>query len=65
MQCQEWLKKKSECLSHDNQNELLKIMTLIILRSISKNLQKTGFISVMMDECADVTNIKQVHKVHM
>ena len=54
MQCQEWLKKKSErYLSHDNQNELLKIMAMNIIRW---NLHETEFITVMMDECADITN---------
>ena len=53
MQCREWLKKKSErYLSHDNQNEILKIMAMNILHSITRNVQETE----MMDECADITN---------
>ena len=66
MQCQEWLKKKSErYLSHDNQNELLKIMAMNIIRSISRNLHETEFITVMMNECADITNKEQVNNVHV
>ena len=59
-------KKKSEhYLSHDNEKELLKIMAINILHSISKYLQETEFITVMMYECADITNKEQVNNVHM
>ena len=34
-----------------------------ILRSIAKNLQETEFITVMIDECADITNKEQVKNV--
>ena len=57
MQCREWLKKKSErYLSHDNQNKILKIMAMNILHSITRNVQDSEIITVMMDECADITN---------
>ncbi len=35
-------------------------MAVNILRSIAKNLQETEFITVMIDECTDITNKEQV-----
>ncbi len=42
------LQRKSERY-YENQNELLKIMAMNILRSIAKNLQETEYITVMID----------------
>ncbi len=61
MQCQEWLKKDRErYMSHDNQNEFLKLMAVNILRQIASKLQSTDFITIMIDECTDVANKEQV-----
>jgi len=60
------VKKKSELyLSQDNKNDLLKIMAMNILCSISKNLQETEFGTVIMDECADITNNERVNNFHV
>ena len=41
-------------MCHDNQNELLKLMSMGILRRIASNLQATEFFTIMMDECTDI-----------
>ena len=45
------------------QNEILKLMSLSILRKIGSDLQATEFVTIMMDECADVSNNEQVHYI--
>lgn len=61
LQSQQWLQKKRErYISHEVQNELIKLMALSVLRKIAGDLQATEFISVMIDECTDVQNKEQV-----
>ena len=58
---QEWLGKKTDkYLSHDIQNELLKVMALTLLREISHNIHESSFFSVLCDECTDVSNKEQL-----
>ena len=47
-------------ISHDIQNELLKVMVLSILRDIAKNIQKSCFFTIMWSECTDAANKEQV-----
>ena len=47
-------------MSHEVQNELIKLMALHVQQKIAANLQSTEFISVMIDECIDVNNQEQV-----
>ena len=47
-------------MSHEVQNELVKLMALQVQRKIAAHLQSTKFISVMIDECTDVDNQEQV-----
>ena len=62
LQCQQWLQKKRErYMSHEVQNELIKLMALSVLRKIAGDLQATEFISVMIDECTDIQNKEQVN----
>lgn len=55
------MKKKTErYTNHHIQNELLKLMSVNVLRAIARNLQTTDFITIMMDECTDIANQEQV-----
>ena len=47
-------------MSHETQNELLKLMSVSVLRKIASDLQATEFFSIMMDECTDIANREQV-----
>ena len=58
---QEWLGKKSnKYTSGEIQNEMLKVMSLNILREISSILRESLFYTVMVDETTDVSNSEQV-----
>lgn len=54
------MKKRERYMSHEVQNELIKLMAHHVQRKIAANLQLTEFISVMIDECTDVNNQEQV-----
>ena len=57
----EWLKRKENVYtSPDVQNELLKVMGLQVLRGIATELQRSPFLTVMVDETSDVSNREQV-----
>ena len=47
-------------MSHEVQNELVKLMALQVQQKIAAHLQSTKFIPVMIDECTDVDNQEQV-----
>ena len=56
-----WMKRKSsKYVSHDIQNELMKIMALSMLREIAACIQKSTFFSIMCDECIDSSNREQL-----
>jgi len=56
-QLAEWLDKKTnKYVSHDIQNELLRVMALSVLREIAQSIHESPFFSVMCDECVDVSN---------
>ena len=54
-----WMKKTDKYTSSDIQNECLQIMALSILRQTSASIAKSGFFTVMADECTDVANKEQ------
>ena len=56
----EWLEKTNKYISHDIQNELLKVMALSVLRDISCSIHKSTFYSIMCDECTDASNKEQL-----
>ena len=56
----EWLQRKyNKYTSHEIQNDLLKIMALHVVRSIADHLQKSPFLTVMIDETSDISNQEQ------
>ena len=57
----EWLKRKTDTYtSPEIQNELLKIMSLQVLREIAKEMQASSFFSLMADETTDCSNHSQL-----
>jgi len=56
----DWLKRKAnKYISHQNQNDILKIMAMHVLREVASCLQQSPFITIMMDETTDVSNNEQ------
>jgi len=56
----DWLKQKAnKYISHQNQNDILKIMAMHVLREVASCLQQSPFITIMMDETTDVSNNEQ------
>ena len=59
-QIEKWLKKKSGKYTHpEMQNECLQLMSLTILREISKNIQNSVYYTIMADEVTDSSNKEQ------
>ena len=57
----DWLKRKqSKYTSHEIQNELLKLMAHRVLHNVADHLQKSPFLSIMIDKTTDVSNQEQV-----
>ena len=58
-----WMERRSHGVgkysSPEMQNEVLKLMSLSILRSIAKDIQSSDCFTVMADECTDVANREQ------
>ena len=58
---QAWMERKNDrYLSHDMQNELLKVMALTILAKIGQAIKNSKFFSIMCDECTDASNREQL-----
>ena len=56
-----WLTQRTDkYTSAEIQNEIPKVMALHILRKVVSSLCSTRFVTVMMDETADASNIEQV-----
>ena len=52
-----WIQRKTDkYVSHDIQNELLKVMALSILRRIAGSICNSKFYCIMCDECTDASN---------
>ena len=59
-QIEKWLKKKSGKYTHPEiQNECLQLMSLTILREISKNIQNSVHYTIMADGVTDSLNKEQ------
>ena len=57
----DWLKRKAnKYTSHQNQNDILKIMAAHVLREVGICLQQSPFTTLMMDETTDVSNKEQL-----
>ena len=58
---EDWLQRKTnKYTSHEMQNSFLKIMALDVLRNVIEKLQKSPYLTIMIDETTDVTNQEQV-----
>ena len=56
-----WLQRKTDkYVSHDLQNELLKVMAISILSRINGSTGSSKFCCIMCDECADTSNHEQL-----
>ena len=56
-----WLEKKTDKFIHSTiQNECLKLMSVFILRNISKNVKQSKFYTIMADEVTHVSNHEQL-----
>ena len=56
-----WLQRKTnKHISHDIQNELLKVMALSVLREIASSIANASFFCIMSDECTDSSNKEQL-----
>jgi len=55
-----WLRKKTDkYISHDIQNEMMRIMAMQILRQICATMRESGWYTLMADECTDISNKEQ------
>ena len=56
----DWLKRKvNKYTSHQNQNDVLRIMATNVLRQVSVCLQRSPFLTLIMDETTDISNKEQ------
>lgn len=56
----QWLKRRNCYISPDNQNELLKIMSDDVTRTIVKRILNSESYCLMIDESTDISNHEQV-----
>ena len=57
----DWIKQKTDkYTSGDMHNEMVKVMALRVLREIAGSLQSASFLTLMVDETTDVSNVEQV-----
>ena len=57
-----WIEQKHgrKYISHEMQNEMLKVMALQILREVAARIQRSTFFSIMADETTDMSNREQL-----
>ena len=56
-----WIQCKTDkYVSHDTQNELLKVMVLSILQRIAGSICNSKFYCIICDECTDASNREQL-----
>ena len=56
----EWLKQKTgKYTSPKVQNDLLKVMAMLVMRDIRSCMQQSPFLALMMDETTDISNNEQ------
>ena len=57
----EWMQRKTlKYTSPENQNELIEIMALKILRNLAEKIRNANFFSIMADETVDISNKEQL-----
>ena len=57
----EWLNKKADkYTSPEIQNEILALMSHMILRKIAEQIHKAEYFTLMADECVDIANQEQL-----
>ena len=54
------MQRTDKYTSPEMQNEMIAVMSKMVLRKISQNLQHTTFYTIMVDETTDVSNVEQV-----
>ena len=52
-------KKNNTYTSHEIQNECLQLLSLQILRDLSKKIRNSSCYTIMADECTDTSNKEQ------
>ena len=58
---QDWLQRRTnKYTSHELQNTFMKIMALGVLRIIADKLQKSPFLTIMIDKTTNISNQEQV-----
>ena len=63
-QLQTWLRNKTECyITHESQNEMLKVMATTVPIKIASDLQGTEFCTFMIDEYTDAANLEYVYNI--
>ena len=56
----QWMKRKENVYTSPTiQNEIIKVMGVKLLRELSHDLQRSPFLSIMVDETTDVSNREQ------
>ena len=56
----QWMKRKENVYTSPTiQNEIIKVMGVKLLRDLSHDLQRSPFLSIMVDETTDVSNREQ------
>lgn len=55
-----WIRGRKTYTSPDNQNELLDIMSRMILRTLRDQITETKYYTLMVDESPDTSNKEQV-----
>ena len=57
----DWIDKKTnKYVSHEIQNEVLKVMAFSHLRKIADDIASSAYFSIMCDECTDSSNREQL-----
>lgn len=57
----DWLQRRTnKYTSHELQNSFLKMMALDVLRNVADKLQKSPYLTIMIDETTDISNQEQV-----
>ena len=60
----QWLKRKANKYTlHEIQNDIIKVMAMLVLRKIIACLQKSPFLTLMLGEMTDVSNKEQTATV--
>ncbi|XP_054283575.1 zinc finger MYM-type protein 1-like [Macrosteles quadrilineatus] len=56
----EWLQRKRAWLTHDNQNEILELLALEVMRKLNNSIKEDEYFSLIVDGTTDVSTKEQV-----